>query len=410
VMNQFDIAAGALGNHEFDFGQDTLRSRLRELRHAVLGVNVRGADGRMPSWIRADTMVERGGVLIGIVGAAATHTPRSTKRRNVRDLEFLEPAPLISERVRALRAAGAHVVVGVIHDGARCERERPSECHGAGLDVARALTVRPDVFVLGHAHVNVDVRVDGMPVVEASSSGRAIAIVDVLLAEGGVTSQIREVRADSTWGAAASIDSIVHTANARVASRLERPVGTISDALRRSGNQHALGNLIADAARSSGQGDFAAWNNAGMRADISAGPLRYGGVHEVSPFGNMLARVRLLGRDLEATAEAWVAGNGPGVHVSGMTVDYDPTRPAGGRVVRIRLASGAPIDRDRVYSLVINDFMLDDGDGFAPLRMISQEVLTVRDIDSLEGYLRRLPQPVRASKEARFRVVSARPL
>ena len=410
VMNQFDIAAGALGNHEFDFGQDTLRSRLRELRHAVLGVNVRGADGRMPSWVRADTMVERGGVLIGIVGAAATHTARSTKRRNVRDLEFLEPAPLISERVRALRAAGAHVVVGVIHDGARCEREWPAECRGAGLEVARALTDRPDVFVLGHAHVNLDVRVDSMPVVETSSSGRAIAIVDISLDTDGVTSQIREVRGDSTWGAASSIDSIVRTANARVASRLEQPVATIADALPRSGNQHALGNLVADAARRSGQGDFAAWNSSGLRADIPAGPLRYGGVHEVSPFGNLLARIRLRGRDLEATAEAWVSGSGPSVHVSGLTVDYDPTKPAGARVVRIRLASGAAIDRERVYSLVINDFMLDDGDGMAPLRMISQELLRVRDIDSLEGHLRRLPQPVRASKEARFRVVSARPL
>jgi 5'-nucleotidase len=405
-MNRFDVVAGALGNHEFDFGQDTLRMRLRELRHAVLGVNVRDASGRRPAWIPADTVIVRRGVRIGIVGAAATHTPSNSRRRNVRGLQFLEPAPLISERVRALRSAGAHVVIGVIHDGARCEPAQPAVCHGGGLAVARALTERPDVFVLGHAHLNTDLRVEGMPVVQAASSGRAIAIVDVSLGDGGVVSQIREVRGDSTWGADPRVDSIVRSAVARVESRLMEPVATIAETLTRRGNQHTLGNLVADAARSTGNGDFALWNTGGIRADIQAGPMRYGAVHEVSPFGNVLVRVRLRGRDLRRYAERWVGGNGPGVHVSGLRVEFDGTRPAGSRIVRLVADGGALLQDDRVYSLIINDFMLDDGEGLAPPGVISQEIPGVRDIDSLAGYLRRAPQPLRASSAPRIVDVS----
>jgi 2',3'-cyclic-nucleotide 2'-phosphodiesterase (5'-nucleotidase family) len=114
----------------------------------------------------------------------------------------------------------------------------------------------------------------------------------------------------------------------------------------------------------------------------------------------------LRGRDLKRSAEAWVGGNGPEVHVSGLSVEYDRTKPAGSRVVRVLAASGAPIEDDRVYSLIINDFMLDDGDGLAPLGAVSQEILTVRDIDCLAGYLRRLPQPVRGSAAPRLRDVS----
>jgi 2',3'-cyclic-nucleotide 2'-phosphodiesterase (5'-nucleotidase family) len=406
ILNRLDVAAGALGNHEFDFGQDTLRVRLRELRHAVLGVNVRGADGRMPAWIRADTIVERGGVRIGIVGAAGTHTPTSTKLRNVRDLRFLDPAPLISARVRALRAAGARVVVAVIHDGVRCERDRPAECRGSGLDVAQALTDKPDVFVMGHAHVNADVRVNDMSVVEPSSSGRAIAIVDVSLERATPASQIREISGDSLDGADPRVDSIVRAATARVKSRLEAPVATIAERMARRGNQYALGNLVADAARTLGNADFAAWNNGGIRADLAAGPLNVGRLHEVTPFGNMLVRVRLRGAELKRVAETLVRGSAADAHVSGMTIEYDRSKPVGSRVTGIAGSDGRPIQADRIYSLIINDYMLDVGDDFAPNRVVTREILTVRDIDALSAYLRRLPQPVRVSAEPRIRDVS----
>ena len=405
IMNRLGVVAGALGNHEFDFGQDTLRARLRDLRHSVLGVNVRGRDGLRPAWIRADTVVTRGAMRIGIVGAAGTHTATSTKRRNVADLRFLPPAPLISERVRALRAAGANVVIALIHDGARCERDRPSSCAGSGIEIARALTDRPDLFVMGHSHVNIDLRIDGMPVVEATSSGRGIVIVDIPAGGGAARSEIRDVVADSVALTDAGVDSIVRRAIARVRSRLDRPVATIAVPLVRQGSQYGLGNLIADAARTVGNSDFAVWNNSGIRAGLNAGPLLYGGVHEVSPFGNSLVRARLRGRDLRKTAEAWVKGGRIDAHISGLTVEFDSARADGARVTRLLTTGGAPIVDSRIYTLVMSDYMIEDADGFRPPNLIATEYLTVRDIDSLARHLQRLPQPVRAPTEPRIRLV-----
>ena len=83
--------AAALGNHEFDWGQDTLRARMREARYAILGANVRYADGRDVPWIRDDTLIEVNGVRVGIVGVATVETPRVTLATNVRDLRFVDP-------------------------------------------------------------------------------------------------------------------------------------------------------------------------------------------------------------------------------------------------------------------------------------------------------------------------------
>lgn len=404
VVNRLHIAAGALGNHEFDFGQDTLRQRLAELNYSVLGVNVRDADGRMPPWLRADTIVTRGDVRIGIVGAAGTHTRASSRLGNVLGLEFLDPAPLISERVRALRAAGATVVVSLVHDGARCERDQPAVCRGNGLDIAGRLTEKPDVFVMGHAHENVDVRVAGMPAVQPTSSGRAIVIVDVPLDGGPARTSIRAISADSIVGADPVTDSIVRAAVQKVRARLDQPVAIIAEAMPRRGSQ-SLGNLVTDAARVIGKGDVAAWNTDGLRADLAAGPLMFGGVHEISPFGNVLVRLRLTGRELTRVVEHWVSARSPSVHVSGLLIQVDTSNVAGHRVARIATSNGRALSPARIYTLIINDFMFDDDEGRTMHHALSHRMLPIRDSEMLATYLRTLPQPVRVSNDARITYV-----
>ncbi len=407
VMNHLDVAAGALGNHEFDFGQDTLRQRLRALQHRLLGVNVRDRSNTMPSWLRADTVVERGGIRIGIVGAAGTHTPTSTKRRNVADLRFLDPAPLMSERIQALRATGAHVVLGVIHDGGRCAAENTSDCHGGGIDVAQRLTERPDAFIIGHSHVNVAIRVNGFPVVEPSSSGRAIQLIDIPLDGSEATVTLRAVTGADTSGADPAVDSIVSAAVARVSGRMNRAVATMAEPMPRQGNQYALGNLIADAARSMGNGDFGMWNNGGIRTDVAAGPITYGGVHAISPFGNVLVRLRVRGAQVRTAIERGLLRGRPDIHVSGLLADFDPARPPWQRVVRLTMGDGTPLIDSRLYTMIINDFMLDDPDNADRLTSVSRELLAIRDIDAITGYLIKQLQPVRASAAPRLRTVTA---
>ncbi len=407
VFNRLHVAAGALGNHEFDFGQDTLRLRLQELRYGVLAANVRGPDGRPLPWLRADTVVVRGGVRVGIIGVAGQHTATSTKARNVRQLTFLDPAPIISERVRALRAGGAQIVIAVSHDGARCDRDKPEACTGGGIGIIDKLTDTPDLFVMGHAHWNVALRRRDMPVVQTTSNGRAIAVVDIPLDGGEARAEVRTVNGDDRAGADPVIDSIVTAANAKVQVRSDRKVAVVAEAFARNGNQYPLGNLVADAARVKGNADFGAWNNGGIRTDVPAGPITFGGVYAISPFGNVLVRVRLRGRDLVANAERWVWNGPPNTHVSGLTIEFDPARPQGKRVLRVSDANGAALDPDRIYSLAVNDFMIDDPEGTLLARTISVDVLAVRDVDMLASYLQELPQPVRGESTERIRAVRA---
>jgi 5'-nucleotidase len=172
----------------------------------------------------------------------------------------------------------------------------------------------------------------------------------------------------------------------------------------RSGPQYALGNVIADAQRWAGKGDVAVMNNGGIRADVRRGAVTYGSLFEVQPFANRLSKVTVRGRDLRAYLERLVARDRTSVHVSGVTVEYDPSRPAGSRIVSATLDGGRAIEDGRVYAVVMTDFLVSGGDGLGLAdAAISTVDLNIVDLDALIGYLRSRPGPFTPPAEPRLR-------
>ncbi|MEO7457415.1 MAG: 5'-nucleotidase C-terminal domain-containing protein [Gemmatimonadaceae bacterium] len=399
IFNKLGYAAGALGNHEFDWSQDTLRARMREAHYAILGANVRYADGRDVPWIRDDTLVTRGALKVGVIGVATTSTPSTTKASNVSDLRFLEPAAIVDSLARRLRTRGADYVIVIAHSGAFCDRDGATNCNGEIVDLARALKEPVDAIVSGHTHSLVDATIAGIPIVQARSSGTAIDVVD--LGPGGSTHSVRDVVADSLVPDP-EIASLVASAVATVAPFVNRPVATIAANLQRDGSEYPLGNLIADAMRAGGKGDVAVMNNGGIRANMRAGQATYGSLFEIQPFGNILYRVTVGGTALRQYLEKLVARR-PNVHVSGVTIQYDTSRAAGSRIVTARLSDGREIRPDAQYALILNDFLATGGDGLGVTTgALRTEILQTSDLDALVAYLRTLPQPVVAPAASRF--------
>lgn len=406
AYNRMGISAGALGNHEFDFGQDTLRMRLANLNYRVLGANVVGADGKVPGWIKSDTIVVRDGLRIGVIGAASQNTPGNTRQRNLKGLRFLDPAPIVSERIKALRGEIVDAVIVTIHDGARCTNGVSEGCDGPGIDFVKALTEKPDAVVLAHAHTNMLLTINGIPSVQVTSNGRAIGVIDIPLKGGpAAVPTFRNAYADSLTNIDTVLDTIVKNAVNRVRTRLEAPVATIKETLTRPGEQYPLGNLVSDATRVIGNADFGAANNGGIRADVRAGALNFGAVHEIAPFGNVIAKLSIRGRDLKTLFENFLRGKAPNSHVSGLEIVYDPAKAPGDRIVSMTLPDGKPLDPNKIYTLALNDYMIDDPGFMRPELVVSTQMLPIEISAAIAEYLKRLPQPVVAPSEVRIRAV-----
>ena len=148
-------------------------------------------------------------------------------------------------------------------------------------------------------------------------------------------------------------------------------------------------------------------NNGGMRANLREGAVTFGDLFEVEPFGNTIFRFTLSGAALRGYIEKLVA-KPINVHVSGVTVRYDSSRPAGSRIVALTLSGGQEVADEGRYTIAMNDFMATGGDGLAlNSTALRVEDLKTVDVDALAGYLRAQKQPVAAPSEPRIIDVTA---
>jgi 2',3'-cyclic-nucleotide 2'-phosphodiesterase / 3'-nucleotidase / 5'-nucleotidase len=421
VVTLFDsigVTAAALGNHEFDYGQDSLRARFRQASYATLAANIRDTLGNVPSWVRQDTVVQRGPFSVGIIGISTVETPKTTRAINVSDLRFLDPAPIVSERAAALRAAGANVIVLTGHVGGFCNEA--NVCEGEIFDVVNRLTTPVDVVISGHTHSFLNQRVRGVPVVQARSRGQAIDVVDVvpgdtterrsgdITASRVLTAEVRPVFADSIVADPQGA-RIAGAAVAAVTSVIEEPVGRILAPMPRDGDQYAAGNLIADAMREAAHSDIAVMNTGGIRAGLQAGDVKFGALYEVQPFSNTLFTLTVRGAELRRYLARLVAGPKVRVHVSGVELRYDAARPADDRLTDVRI-NGRALDPKRIYTITINDFMVTGGDGLGLADVAMETRATnIVDLQALVAYVRARPQGVAPTPTDRIQSVTVQP-
>ncbi|HXY20642.1 MAG TPA: 5'-nucleotidase C-terminal domain-containing protein [Gemmatimonadales bacterium] len=401
VFNAMGYAAAAVGNHEFDWGVDTLAARARQARFAWLSANVRDrASGATPPWTAPWRMVAAGGLRVAVVGYSTESTPVTTRPSNVAALAFDSGAARLDAAIGAARAEHPDYVIVVAHAGAFCNPDLG--CAGEIVDVANALRNRPDLIVSGHTHSLVQTTVNGIPIVQARSNGTSLGVVDFVDSAGV---RVVRMRVETVWAdrerADTAVARIVATESRRVAPLTSRVLATLAAPLTRAGDQYPLGNLIADADRAATGADVALVNNGGIRADLAEGPVTWGALFEVEPFQNFLVKLRVTGAVLRQTLEHAVGTGEARAHLSGVTARVNSAAPEGQRVIALTLAGGRPVADSAWYTLSVPDFVAAGGSGYAMLRGAAAQNSGVVDLDALADWLRKLPQPVQPPEDVR---------
>jgi len=408
VMNAVGLDAAVVGNHELDWGVDTLRARMGEAKYPWLAANVFDSlTGKRPGWAVPYTILTRGRLRIGVVGYMAQRTKAMVSAGAAKGLIWKRGPDAIGDVLAAVRAERPDLTILVAHEGAFCDS---LPCAGEIVDLARGLdSTIVQLIVSGHTHSLVHTVVNGIPIVQARSNGTAYGVADLVRRDDG--SRAWKVRVETVWADRVTPDSGITAIVARYRPMVDRiagqPVAELRDPLTRDGQQYPLGNLIADAQRAAAPGtDFALMNNGGIRRDLRAGQITYSDLFELQPFANNITQVWITGSQLHDLLEFAVGGGAPRFHLSGLAVRYDLAKPRGSRIVSMRSASGAPIQPARTYVLALSDFLQEGGEGLNLLRTLPSHRTGKTDLEALIAYLKAMPQPVTPPRDVRFAPVS----
>jgi len=389
-MNMLEYTAAAIGNHDFDWTADTLAQRSAEMHFATLGANcIERKTGRRPRYARADTVVTRRGVRVGILGLCYRETPTVTLAANVAHLRFEDDSATAARLVPDLRKRQrATLVLGVGHVPA----ETDSTMRALSGDLPRlARGVKGvDAWFGGHSHNLVLDEIGGVPLMIAGSHAEVIGLCDLTMdpVKGRVIE--KHSRLVNTFADAIEPDSAMSAEvtrwNSAIAPLAEVPLGRTARRLPRGGDP-SIGYLVTDAMRARVGADIALQNSGGLRADLPEGVITRGAVYEVLPFENTIVTVDLTGAEVKQSFEDGLAGNRVPV-VGGVKFSYDLDLPSGHRLVSIALVDGTPIDDRRVYKVAANNFMATGGDGYSTLakgRNLKDTGVSLRDL--LESFI-----------------------
>ena len=368
VWNATGLDLAVLGNHEFDFGDEVLRERMKESKFTWLGSNVFDRRTKklfqdMPPFV----VREFDGVKIGFFGLLTTDTKQTSSPSA--DVEFREPCEVAKKAIKGLRKAGAKVVVAMTHltitDDKRLARCAP------GIDA----------ILGGHEHTVITSLSSRTPIFKMGSDARNLGRIDLLVSRrtGELESidwEIIPVTDETREDPAAA--AVVAGFEKQLSAELDQPVGTTRVALdaRQETNRTRetnLGSFVADAYRRQTGAQVALLNGGSIRSNTTYGPgvLTKRDVLSILPFENQVVMVEVTGARIRAALEHGVgrvreepeAGRFP--QVSGLRFSYDARRPAGSRVTSVTVTDGnAPLDDKKTYTLAASVFVLGGGDGY----------------------------------------------
>jgi 5'-nucleotidase/UDP-sugar diphosphatase len=393
AMSMAGYDAMALGNHDFDWGQEELTARAKEASFPLLTANVvLEATGEPPAFAKPFVVKDLGITRIAIIGL--TYPSSSIIRAaSVKGLRFGSPVEAVKRYLPEMQRQ-ADVIIALTHLGL----EGGSARLGGDTELATAVP-EIDLIIGGHDH-------------QAFRTARSVGEIKVFQA-GAYTENLgrAEVTIDPTTRKVASVKGadallIVSTGAAEphpeiaklVAERrteadkyATRVVGTTSEFLQADRDMNnPLGNLVADALLDYGkkQGwrtDLAFYNGAGLRASIGVGEISYGKLAEVLPFGNTIVSVDLTGAQVKEVFEG-MAGAAGRLFMAGGTMSYRFTNASGQRVLDATVG-GAPLDPGRIYRVATIDYLQGGGDGHSGFVKGTNLIYGDVDVDVVAAYI-----------------------
>ena len=446
ALNLAKLDVSVFGNHEHDRNIDHLNKMIgaSDFQWVVSNYSEGALDALKSGTKQAKnyTIIQRGGVKIGVVGS---NTPETIEQVFPGNLDYKDASGAkktitinpgvagINQAIVEAKAAGADIVIALIHQGWLENADGVAK----GLFNSLASQIKGAAAIYGgHSHQTFATVIPGSPRVaptvlgQVRNAGVEYTRTQICMRSGKVVGQsiqhvLKAAAPTINTGVVSTVTTQDTTAAAMVkkykdqlSAKLDVKIGQVSGVFPRGGSpaversgETPMGNYMADLLRAKYKTDFAIQNGGGIRDTFPAktyipantalvrtgsGPLdvTLGDAFTVFPFGNQVATTVVTGENLWKALENGVGGNYPGdgrfPQISGFKFSFDASKPIGSRIVSVTKPDGTAIAKDSTeYTLTTLDFLIYGGDGyvnvFSPSKAKVQGALLDVFVESLKA-------------------------
>lgn len=295
IMDSIGFDSLTLGNHEFDWGLDTVTQYFDdneangEADFPLLGANVfLEGTTTIPDNIDPYTIITKGDVKIGVIGTMGYGLEYSIATSLIDGYEFAYPVPIIEQYATELRTVeNCDIVVWVGHDSGDYNSE------------IKALTGDAKIDALFNAHSHRDFIDDtsGAPILQSGSTGEFLGHIRINLDEEN-NIETYKVENLSLYTSALFFDDYGPAKTLIDAYKAETDPLFNVELLKAGQNmtQSSLSDWIAELMRVATGSDIGFQNYGGTRTDIdSSESITLGKLYEIWPFDNVVKTVYLKG-------------------------------------------------------------------------------------------------------------------
>jgi 5'-nucleotidase len=419
AMNAMQFDVSTFGNHEHDRDITHLKKMIEASNFKWVVSNYNTLEGLKASstkFVSPYTIINRGGVKIGIVGANTAETKdvvfpgnlNYTLAGKTKEISISASTAGVNAAAAAARKAGADLVIAVVHEG--WNTNIAGKATGGLIDYASKLKGINAIYG-GHSHQQYSTVLNGVLTAQVINSGvqytRSQICVDVNTNKvlGSTVEFVKKANVPAAIVPDVTAAEVVTKYKSQITAKFDVKIGTVSavaarggsPAIERSGEQ-PLGSYIADALLAKYKTDLVLINGGGIRDTFPAatykpadqslrrftagatGPfdVTLGDAYAVLPFGNSVSTTTVTGTKLWEALENGVSqypSNGRWPQIAGFKFTVDTTKAVGSRITAVSLNNGTAIAKDdKVYTIATLDFMVYGGDGYTQFDPSKQRV------------------------------------
>ncbi|MFN8257440.1 MAG: bifunctional UDP-sugar hydrolase/5'-nucleotidase [Bacteroidales bacterium] len=344
LMNRTGFNASALGNHEFDYGQEVLKKRLGEASFPFLCANIKDKKhilvNILPS-IKLKLPDNTNLFIFSVLDNSANGIPE-THPSKVKGLTFNDPIKTAKKTIK--KAGKQDLILALTHLGIQNDTLLADDLP------------QIDLIVGGHSHTYIDsiyIR-NGVMIEQVGARLRNLGEIKLLVKDGQILNKsykIINLRGKANINQ--EIDELVKKYNNN--EMLQEVLGQAEQKI--TGSEE-LGCFYTDALRSTFNFDIAFQNSGGIRInEIPKGNITLETIYRMDPFGNYLVSVNLTTKEIRSLIESTSREGKINLRVSGMQYRLVMEN---NKLKQIDLMDydGNPLDESKIYKVGMNDYIL----------------------------------------------------